>query len=226
MIARSFRSLAWVAAIGLAALGCYMLSLRVAAERAELAQLDQRIQTTRQHIRSLQTELGTRGRLQQLEEWNADVLALSAPSANQFLDSQVMLARFDTGTPSLGDGAEVRLASAEAAPTAPRPDAPQAAASVRLAVARAPIAPQAGQPMVHRASYDLMPAAAPKPAPRAATPPPAVERPARPAARRPAAAPVRIAAAGTERRTPLLGADTLRAISRTARAERRGGLHD
>ena len=99
MIARGFRSVVWVAAIGIAALGCYMLSLRVAAERAELAQLDRRIAATHQQIRSLQTELGTRGRLQQLEQWNADVLALSAPAANQFIDSQVTLARFDTRTP-------------------------------------------------------------------------------------------------------------------------------
>ena len=36
MIARGFKPVAWVAAIGTAALACYMLSLQVAAERAEL----------------------------------------------------------------------------------------------------------------------------------------------------------------------------------------------
>ena len=40
MIARGFKPGARVAAIGTAALGCYMLSLNVAAERAELAKLD------------------------------------------------------------------------------------------------------------------------------------------------------------------------------------------
>ena len=83
MIARSFRSVGWVAGIGAAALGCYMLSLQVAAERADLARVEGRILQTRQAIRNLQTELGTRGRMSQLESWNAEVLALSAPVAAQ-----------------------------------------------------------------------------------------------------------------------------------------------
>ncbi|MDP8995281.1 MAG: hypothetical protein M3N07_09955, partial [Pseudomonadota bacterium] len=112
MIARSFRSVAWVAGVAAAALGCYMLSLQVAAERADLAGVEQRIVAARQAIRNLQTELGTRGRLQQLEHWNAEVLALSAPVAGQFLDSERTLARLDVRDQGLG-GAEVRMASAE-----------------------------------------------------------------------------------------------------------------
>ena len=63
MIARGFKPVVWVAAVGTAALGCYMLSLQVAAERAELARLERQIISTQQQIRSLQTELGTRGRV-------------------------------------------------------------------------------------------------------------------------------------------------------------------
>ena len=85
MIARGFKSVVWVAAVGGAALGCYMLSLQVATERADLAKVEARIIATKQQIRSLQTELGTRGRLSQLEQWNADVLALSAPATGQYL---------------------------------------------------------------------------------------------------------------------------------------------
>jgi hypothetical protein len=133
MIARGFKPVAWVAAIGTAALACYMLSLQVAAERAELAAIEGRIVQTRQSIRSLQTELGTRGRLQQLEQWNADVLALSAPVANQFLESNVSLARFDTQQRRFGDQAEVRIAAAEAAPVQPAPTQP----NVRLVSAEA-----------------------------------------------------------------------------------------
>ena len=44
MIARGFRPVVWVFMISVAVLGCYMLNLRVAAERAELAKLD-RLQT-------------------------------------------------------------------------------------------------------------------------------------------------------------------------------------
>ena len=35
MIARGFKSVIWVATVGSAALGCYMVSLRVATERNE-----------------------------------------------------------------------------------------------------------------------------------------------------------------------------------------------
>jgi hypothetical protein len=145
MIARGFKPVAWVAAIGTAALACYMLSLQVAAERAELAAVEHRIVQTRQSIRSLQTELGTRGRLQQLEQWNADVLALSAPVANQFLESNVSLARFDTRQRRFGDQVEVRVAAAETAPAQPAQPA-QARPNVRLVSAEAGAAPTAVQP--------------------------------------------------------------------------------
>ena len=126
MIARGFRPVAWVGAIALAALCCYMLSLKVAAERAELAALEGRILRARQDIRTLQTELGTRGRLQQLEQWNADVLALSAPVAGQFVASNVSLARFDVRAPVLQPDHQVQLASAQPAPAA-QPSPPRRA---------------------------------------------------------------------------------------------------
>jgi len=248
MIARGFRSVVWVAAIGIAALGCYMLSLRVAAERAELAQLDRRIAATHQQIRSLQTELGTRGRLQQLEQWNADVLALSAPAANQFIDSQVTLARFDTRTPQIGDAMPVRMASAETAPARVPPQAPVRLASADVAPAGA---------LLHRASLTTglsarpavalavaKPAVADAPVGQTGTRRPASTAtgttPARAAADAPvrrASAPVRTAAATAPRQQPpaaaarrastaLLDEGTLSAIGRQARAERRGGARD
>ena len=79
MIARSFRPVVWVFMIGTAVLGCYLLNLRVAAERAELAKLDRQIIAAQRSIRALQTEVGTRSRIPQLQEWNNEVLALSAP---------------------------------------------------------------------------------------------------------------------------------------------------
>jgi hypothetical protein len=134
MIARGFKPVGWVAAVGTAALGCYMLSLQVASERAELAGLERQIVSTQQDIRSLQTELGTRGRLQQLEQWNAEVLSLSAPVAGQYLENNVSLARFDTRQPDLSDQAEVRMASADAAPA----PAPVAAPVMQVAAAVPP----------------------------------------------------------------------------------------
>ncbi len=241
MIARGFKPVAWVAAIGAAALSCYMLSLRVAAERAELANLDQRIIAARQAIRSLQTELGTRGRLQQLEQWNAEVLALSAPVAGQFVESNVSLARFDTRARDFADqSAEVQLASAEtgqAPAPATRPAATPAAPRVILAAARPQDGPkpimaaptvQRAAPTVQRVALVTSPARtiAPTRAPeRAAAPRPTAER--QPVAQRPAATRQTVAARAAPGRVPsLLGDDVLRDLRAEARSERAGGTRN
>ena len=90
---RSFRSLFMAATCATAALGCYLVSLRVASERAALEAVETRIVLAQRDVRVLQTEIGTRGRLAQLERWNAKVLALSAPSADQFLSGSFELAK-------------------------------------------------------------------------------------------------------------------------------------
>jgi hypothetical protein len=121
MIARGFKSVVWVAAVGGAALGCYMLSLQVATERAELAKVERRIIAAKQEIRSLQTELGTRGRLSQLERWNTDVLALSAPASAQFLPSEFTLARLERREPTPQDvTSQIHMAAASDKPAAVR----------------------------------------------------------------------------------------------------------
>ena len=171
MIARGFKSVLWVGAVGSAALGCYMVSLRVATERADLAKVEHQIVEAKRDIRSLQTELGTRGRLAQLEDWNANVLALSAPTTNQFVKDGYALARLQTQAPTVQDRTgDVRMASLEtggAAPEAaakpdapaapsqptpkPAPEAQPAAPRIVRAVAAAP-APRE-TPLVHRASF-------------------------------------------------------------------------
>lgn len=149
MIARGFKSVIWVAAVGSAAIGCYMVSLRVATERAELTRVESQIIAAKRDIRTLQTELGTRGRMSQLEQWNAEVLALSSPTAAQFLPDQVTLARFDQTETTLEErSAQVRMASAEAAPETPATAAPSAPVVQAMAPAAAP-----AQPVVRRASY-------------------------------------------------------------------------
>lgn len=145
MIARGFKSVIWVATVGGAALSCYMVSLRVATERNELAKVERQIIAAKRDIRSLQTELGTRGRMTQLEQWNAEVLALSAPSSAQFLKDEFTLARLYRNDPTVADrSAEVRLASAETQAAKPAPP------PVVQAVAERPVAQP---PMVHRASF-------------------------------------------------------------------------
>jgi len=205
MILRSFKSVAWVAGVGAAALSCYMLSLKVAAERAELAGVESRIVATQRAIRDLQTELGTRGRLQQLENWNAEVLALSAPAAGQYVENELLLARFETRDTPAAVEAPVRMASAETAPQqAPHAEAP---AAVQRAVAPATPARAPSQPAIRRASLTTAPAA-----------PVRAERP------KPAPAPTTTASAAPRtpsRASSLLDERTAREIGEAARAERR-----
>ncbi len=150
MIARGFKPVGWVAGVAAAALSCYMLSLNVAAERAELAKLERRIIMAKRDIRTLQTELGTRGRLQQLESWNANVLALSAPTSAQFLDNELTLARFDQREKTIEERSIVQMASVDTAPPQAKPQ-PAIEAPVRYAAAPAQVAAPA-QPLLHRAS--------------------------------------------------------------------------
>ncbi|HEX9947040.1 MAG TPA: hypothetical protein VGA98_05815 [Allosphingosinicella sp.] len=174
MIARGFKSVIWVATVGSAALGCYMVSLRVATERNELARVERQIIAAKQDIRSLQTELGTRGRMTQLEQWNAEVLALSAPSSAQFLKDEFTLARLYRNDPTVEErSAELRLASAETGAAKPAEAAKPAPPPVVQAVAQRPV-PQ--PPMIHRASFTT--AQAP------ARPKPGAARPDKPAAQR------------------------------------------
>lgn len=151
MIARGFKSVIWVATVGSAALGCYMVSLRVATERNELAKVERQIIEARRDIRSLQTELGTRGRMTQLEQWNAEVLALAAPSSAQFMKDEFTLARLYREDPTVAErSAEVRLASAEAPAARPAEAAkPEAPAAVQAVAER----PAAAAPLIHRASF-------------------------------------------------------------------------
>ena len=175
MIVKSFKSVVCVAGVATAALSCYMVSLQVASERSDVAALEARIIAARQEIRSLQTELGTRGRMQQLERWNAEVLALSAPVSGQYAENEVSLARFDMRQQSLEERTRVQLASADASTQpAPQAAAPQAApqagalpraqlASVRQVEGEDEDRPaqQSTQSMVHRASLVQAPEAAP-----------------------------------------------------------------
>src|SRR4051794_23599593 len=121
MSARSFRSVFMVASCAGAALGCYLVSLRVASERSALEGVETQIVTTQRDIRLLQTEIGTRGRLAQLERWNVKVLALSAPSADQFLSGSFELAKLTQPQHKVDFQAPVVLASAPARQAAKPP---------------------------------------------------------------------------------------------------------
>ena len=122
MSVRSFHSVFMASAVAGAALGCYLVSLRVASERAALEDVEAQIVDTQSDIRLLQTEVGTRGRLAQLERWNVRVLELSAPDAGQILSDKFQLAKLIRPERKPALEAPVVLASAPA----PQPARPLA----------------------------------------------------------------------------------------------------
>lgn len=162
MSGRSFGSLFMVASCAGAALGCYLVSLRVASERAALENVENRIVLAQRDLRVLQTEIGTRGRLSQLERWNAGAFALSAPAADQFLKGGFELARLTQPDHRVDFQAPVVLASAPApAPAAPPLGEPETDDSGNLTVHT--------QPLLHQASFKTETREVPAPA-LAATP--------------------------------------------------------
>ena len=146
MSSRSFRSVFMVASCAGAALGCYMVSLRVASERAKLEAVETRIVLAQRDMRVLQTEIGTRGRLSQLERWNAGAFALAAPSAGQFLKGGFELARLAQPEHKVDFQAPVVLASAPAPDKQPVVGQPETDDS---GVAAPAVAPSA---LLHEAS--------------------------------------------------------------------------
>lgn len=168
MSAHGFRSLFMAAGVAGAALGCYLVSLNVASERAALEQVESKIVSVERDIRVLQTEIGTRGRLAQLERWNARVIRLSAPSADQFVEGGFQLAAMVKPNNRPAIDAPVVLAAAPNDPAMkPRP------ATSDSADAPPPSTRPMGEPtgeLLHTASYT-------KPVPRKAE---AAPRPAKP----------------------------------------------
>ena len=217
MSARSFRSVFMVASCAGAALGCYLVSLRVASERAALESVETRIVLTQRDIRLLQTEIGTRGRLAQLERWNVKVLALSAPSADQFLDGGFALAKLVAPQEKMNLDAPVVLASAPA--DGPRPQVEGRQPQQQPAAESVP-----AREMLHVASLkrDLRPAekaiAAPRPATEKAAAKPQTTAKA-PAAKAPDAKAAKAAKTATTAKAPPAKARPVVAQSKPAASD-------
>ena len=219
MSVRNFGSLFMVASCAGAALGCYLVSLRVASERAALEDVETKIVLAQRDMRVIQTEIGTRARLGQLERWNAKVLALSAPAAEQFLSGSFELARLTQPQHKVEFDAPVVLASAPApehrqapigqaetddtgAPPAVAPRSLLHEASFKTGTREVPSEPATASPLKAGGSKSTaLPATAAKPAPKkavdkpglaAAHPAKAVDKP-KLAAAKPVTKPVRLA---------------------------------
>lgn len=184
MSARGFAPVFWTGTVAVAALGFYLISLNVASERAALEEVETEIAMAQRDIRLLQTEIGTRGRLAQLERWNVRFIRLSAPSADQFVDGGFQLATLVKPMPKPAIEAPVILASAPVQSEEPR----------LTGDAVEPSAIRPSRPvseMVHVASYTV-------PERPAATPPSATKQAipnARPPRIAPATKPVKTATA-------------------------------
>ena len=162
MIARRFSALGWVAGIASAATGLYLVSLQVAAERAKLEEVEARIVATHREIRQLQTELGTRASLRQLEKWNGESLSLTAPRATQFLGAEYQLAALDRHVPdAVAAPVPVRSAALVAAVPAPPADA----AVANIARAAYVVTPGSTAPKASLETTPLRTAAAVRPTP-------------------------------------------------------------
>ena len=135
------KGIGWFGGCVVVALGFYLVSLGVAAERKKLEQADAKIRVAQRDIRALETEFDTRANLTQLERWNGDTLALVAPGANQFVRDEAQLAavRFDVAPRA---GGAVRTASLVVPAFTAQVTAPAVAAApvAAPAVAAAPVA--------------------------------------------------------------------------------------
>lgn len=118
MIAQRFRPLGWAAGVATAACGLYLVSLQVAAERGKLEAVEAQIASAKRDLRQLQTELGTRASLRQLEAWNGEVLSLAAPKAAQYVSEPAQLVALNLDP---ADGAAAPPAMLAEYTTAPPP---------------------------------------------------------------------------------------------------------
>jgi len=113
------RGLGWFLSGVIVVLGFYLVSLQVAAERNKVGEMERRILTAKRDIRALETEFDTRANLAQLERWNGDVFALTAPGSDQFVADEATLASIEvTAVPSDAPRAQTAAYIVPAAPHA------------------------------------------------------------------------------------------------------------
>lgn len=132
------KGLGWLLSCVVIVLGCYMVSLSVANERNKLMRLNLKIAQAERDIRSLSTEFDTRANLVQLERWNGEVLALTAPTAGQYVRDELQFASLVRGVEQVP---QVQMAALVVpAGVAPIEAANQAAMAQVAATPAAPVA--------------------------------------------------------------------------------------
>ena len=109
----SLRRIGWLAALAACTALYLMLHLKVHAVRSEVVRAERQIVALEQEKLLLETEFETRASQRQLAAWNSVDFGYSAPTAEQFLDSERQLASF--GSPR-ARSATLRAAVRTAAP--------------------------------------------------------------------------------------------------------------
>ncbi|WP_028966906.1 hypothetical protein [Sphingomonas phyllosphaerae] len=106
------KGLGWLTGCAIVAIGFYLVSSQVAAERKRLEQVDRRILSAERDIRALETEFDVRANLAQLERWNGNTLALTVPTAQQFVRDERALAALSPvqGVPAPGRDVQIQTA--------------------------------------------------------------------------------------------------------------------
>jgi hypothetical protein len=134
------KGLGWFGGCVVVVLGFYLVSLQVAAERKKLDQVNTRIAAAERDLRALETEFDTRANMVQLERWNGDTLALSAPTAGQFVADEAQLASLDANAANGTEMAALVVPSVAVSPVVPViPSAPVAAPVPQPAMSRAAV---------------------------------------------------------------------------------------
>lgn len=141
MASMSFKGFGWVLGIATVLPACYMVTSAVASERGRVESVDRAIVQAKRDIRSLETEFETRASLAQLERYNGEVLALTAPRPEQYLASDTALASLQP----LGGGQAPQYASL-VVPSGIQAPQPQTAAVEAPAAAPAPAPARAAAP--------------------------------------------------------------------------------
>ena len=134
------KGIGWFIALAAVALGFYLVSLQVAAERKKLDDVTARITDARREIHALETEFATRANMRQLEQWNGDALALAAPTAAQFVSDDAALAALDPVHPAQPVGVAQLVVPALSTPATVEPAVVPAGAASSPAAAPLPSA--------------------------------------------------------------------------------------
>ena len=164
MAARKLQGIGLVLLVLICAMMLYPVSLKVAATRSELTRIERQIERTRDNIRYLESELAVRASMRQLEHWNADTFGYSAPSADEYLESERQLASLDRLPRARGANEVAPVLMAMVSPVA-IPEAPKQSPVAETPTAAPPPKPAAKPVVLAQAYSEVRSATAPRMAP-------------------------------------------------------------